>query len=106
MEKRFELGVTDILNKEFHIDLKGYNANEVDSFLDVVMADYASYEELVQHLGASLRKYEEEVKNLKNRIAELETSLQVQQVSQNAKVENVDILKRISRLEQAVFNQK
>ena len=42
METKLQLNPTKILNKEFKVDFKGYNASEVDYFLDIVMGDYES----------------------------------------------------------------
>ena len=36
--KTFELTVKDIYDKQFNIDFKGYNAQEVDEFLDELAA--------------------------------------------------------------------
>ena len=42
------LTIDKILEKEFHIDYQGYNALEVDSFLDEVMQDYEMFETLIK----------------------------------------------------------
>lgn len=104
MEKRFELTTKDILEKEFHIDLKGYNAHEVDAFLDSVIADYQQYDETIKNLGENLQKFDNENRKLKQRIQELEITLQGKEVNHVA-VDNLDIIKRLSRLEQEVFKK-
>lgn len=40
MDRRFNLKVEDVLEKQFNIDFKGYAASEVDEFLDMVIQDY------------------------------------------------------------------
>lgn len=104
MEKRFELTIKDILEKEFHIDLKGYNAHEVDSFLDNVIADYQNYDETIKNLGENLQRYEEENNKLKRRIQDLEVALQGKEAV-STHVDNLDVIKRLSRLEQEVFKK-
>lgn len=106
MEKRFELSIQDILEKEFHIDLKGYNAHEVDVFLDSIINDYQSYEEYITSLGVNLKAYEEENRKLKQRISDLEIALQGQEVVSGAHVDHLDVVKRLSRLETEVFKNK
>lgn len=105
MEKRFQLHVEDVLNKQFHVDFKGYAAHEVDVFLDQVIEDYQEYDAMVKELGERLCDYENEIAFLKAKIVELEgkNNAQAQNVSS---VSNVDIIKRLSRLEQAVFQDK
>lgn len=103
MEKRINLNVQEILEKEFHVDIKGYNANEVDAFLDMVIADYQSYDELNTHALENLKKYEEENRKLRLRIRELEAQLSNKEAIAHTPVDNLDVLKRLSRLEKAVF---
>ena len=106
MEKRFELTTKEILDKEFHIDLKGYNAHGVDSFLDCVIADYQKYDETLKSLGENLRRFEEENRRLKQRVQELEMTLQGKEKEASvASYDHLDIIKRLSRLEKAVFAQ-
>ncbi len=105
VEKRFELTIKDILEKEFHIDLKGYNAHEVDSFLDCVIADYQQYDETIKNLGENLCRYEEENKKLKQKIQALEVALQGKEVTTSKPVDHLDVIKRLSRLEQEVFKK-
>ena len=48
--KTFELTVQQILDKQFNIDFKGYNAQEVDEFLDLVIQDYQKYDEKIKYI--------------------------------------------------------
>ncbi len=105
MEKRFELSVDDILNKEFYVDIKGYNAHEVDKFLDMIIADYQKYDEALEVLTKNVKHYEEENANLRNQINELQTQVESETQIQSQEISGVDILKRLSRIEAAVFNK-
>ena len=104
MEKRFNLTIEDVLNKQFNIDFKGYSSVEVDSFLDQVIEDYQSYEAMIQNLGEHMQEYEKQINALKAKVIELEGKQDV--VSEaSAATGNVDILKRLTRLENEVFKK-
>ena len=57
MEKNVKLTINDIYNRRFEKDVKGYNPDEVDSFLDQIIQDYDAYEKAIASL-------EEEIANL------------------------------------------
>ena len=40
MTHKIQLSPKKIVNKQFQIDFKGYNAEEVDYFLDMIVNDY------------------------------------------------------------------
>ncbi|MGL5541474.1 MAG: DivIVA domain-containing protein, partial [Erysipelotrichaceae bacterium] len=88
---------------QFNVDFKGYAATEVDEFLDSVIEDYQKYDSMIQELGERLQRFEAEIQTLRNRNIELEgiaASKQEQPV-----LSNVDIIKRLSRLEAEVFKK-
>ena len=102
MEKRFKLTVQEVLDKQFNIDFKGYSSHEVDEFLDLVISDYQEYDEMIEDLGKRLQEYEQANMALKVKIVELE--------GKNGNIEeqtqgNLDILKRLTRLENEVFRK-
>lgn len=103
MEKRLNFKITDILDKEFKIDERGYNALEVDKFLDLVMEDYERFEQIILSLGEKLKQFEVENQQLKHRLIEAEGKNVAHRDTPN--VSYVDLLKRISRLEEAVFKK-
>ena len=100
----------EIYEKEFHVDLKGYAPAEVDEFLDMVIEDYQKYDEKVEELGAAVTRYEEKIKELQQQLFALQSENEnlnekVNSDFVNGSSNTVDILKRIARLEKAVFNQ-
>lgn len=108
MAKDTNLSAQEIYEKEFHVDLKGYASSEVDEFLDMVIEDYQTYDEKLEELGQALGRYEAKIKELQQEIFALQTSNtnlteQLNSDFVNANSDQVDILKRIARLEQAVF---
>lgn len=107
---KLQLNPTKILNKEFKIDFKGYNAAEVDYFLDIVMGDYETFKNLlnmayekIESLNAKNAKLKETIQSL-----EQENALHLNQLSmaEEANTNNVDLLKRISALEKEVFKNR
>ena len=106
MEKRLKLKVEDVLNKQFNIDFKGYSSVEVDEFLDLVINDYQEYDAMIENLGERLQEYEKQIAAMKAKIIELEGKQGAVQEESAAANGNVDILKRLTRLENAVFASK
>ena len=82
----------DILEKEFKIDTRGYRLKEVDSFLDTIIGDYEQFLNIINSL-------EKEKADLLSEIMKLKQELRTAKT-------NVDLLKRISQLEKAVFGEK
>ena len=71
---------------------------------DKVIADYQTYDETIRELGESLRNYENQVEQLKAKIAELEAKAGAEGETMPPQSQ-VDILKRLSRLEYEVFKK-
>lgn len=106
MEKRFNLTVQDVLDKQFNVDFKGYSSVEVYEFLDLVIADYQEYDEMIATLGDKLQEYEKQINTLKAKIIELEGKQDLAEDASAIAGSNVDILKRLTRLENAVFKKQ
>jgi len=101
MEKT-KLSVKTIYEKEFKIDFKGYVAADVDAFLDAVLEDYQIFSENIEELSAKIVKLENELTNEKNKNRELEGA---STAFKSNDYNSLDLLKRVSRLEEAVFNK-
>ena len=106
MEKRFKLSVEVVLNKQFNVDFKGYSSREVDEFLDLVIHDYQEYDHMIENLGNHLQEYERHIATLKAKIVELEGKQEVEAIKAELSGDNIDILKRLTRLENAVFRKE
>lgn len=87
---------SEILEKEFKTGLRGYNQEEVDTYLDSIIQDYEAFEKRIAQLQL-------ENKQLKDEVAEIPK--RTQQAPQ-AGATNFDILKRLSHLEKHVFGSK
>lgn len=91
---RIQLTVNDILEKDFKKSMRGYNEEDVDAFLDVIIQDYEAFQKEIEAL-----KQENE------RFKRSETPTPQRQQITPSQV-NYDVLKRLSNLEKAVFGQK
>ena len=103
--KKLNLTPNEILNKEFKPNFKGYDATEVDSFLDQVLDDYQNMEENVQELLDLVDSLQNQVKELNKQKIELEGKNKAFDLSNTTSYSSVDLLKRLSRLEEEVYNK-
>lgn len=116
MEHDLNLTQKDILNKRFRKDIKGYDAAEVDEFLDRVMADYASYEAEINLLNAKIESLSkdafananndssskadvEEMRRLEIENASLKSKLEGIKPGDKPTTDNLEYINRISKLE-------
>ena len=99
---KLNLTPEDILNKEFNVDFKGYSPAEVDNFLDNVLEDYQIMEENIQQLLDAVASLQNQIKDLTAKNIELEGRKMAFDLSNTTSYSSVDILKRISRLEELV----
>ncbi|MFA1820750.1 cell division regulator GpsB [Virgibacillus oceani] len=87
----------DILEKDFKTTMRGYNQEEVDEFLDMIIKDYDIFRQEIE-------KLQQENNRLKQSSQEHTRTRQAQ--TQSAPQVNYDVLKRLSNLEKAVFGKK
>ncbi len=96
----------DILEKEFKIDTRGYRLKEVDQFLDLIIADYGTFIDVIKKQELEKDRLSEEVIRLKKQLRDANVNMEIAKASQgNSNVNNVDILKRISNLEKVIFGK-
>jgi DivIVA domain-containing protein len=104
-QDKIQLTMRDILEKEFKIDARGYRMQEVDQFLDTIIRDYNEYNNIINTLREENKKLSLENTNLKQEIRNLNSSIET--VKGNEKeITNVDLLKRISRLEKIILGKE
>lgn len=96
------LSARDIYEKEFQQSkAKGYDIEEINNYLDLIIEDYMKMEKIQMRL----KDLEIENQNLKIKISALKTASKTSAEPSSSVNSNVDILQRISRLEQAVFGK-
>jgi DivIVA domain-containing protein len=105
---RICLTPNDILEKEFKIDARGFRPQEVDKFLDLVIRDYTEYNSIIKHFEEEKKNLLEENQRLKQEIRHLNEDLELKKNSESntRSLTNLDLLKRISQLEKAVFGKE
>lgn len=92
---RVQLTSKDILEKDFKTAMRGYNQEEVDEFLDIIIKDYKVFQKKIEELQLENERLRKNSNQMRTRAA----------VQPNHQV-NYDILKRLSNLEKEVFGRK
>lgn len=96
-----------IMEKEFDIDIKGYSAKQVDMFLDIVYEDYLVFDSVVNQYQEKINELIELNDKLHQNLRDIEKNQVVSnEVVPTEQINTLDILKRLSKLEQEVYNQK
>lgn len=110
----------DIYEKHFDKKMRGYDPEQVDVVLDEIIRDYETYEDEIlslreenEFLRSKISKMQEKPNNAEDGdtkriepaqiIAATEKARQVAPRKQYQEGSNFDVLKRLSRLELAVF---
>lgn len=96
--EEFHLTSKEILEKDFKTSMRGYNQEEVDEYLDLIIQDYDKFQQEIERL-------QHENDRLK-RMSSRETAPKQRQNGTGNHQVNYDILKRVSNLEKAVFGKK
>ena len=102
---RIILTPQDILEKEFKADARGYRAQEVDKFLDMIIKDYTEYNKVIKSLNREINTLTEENNRLRSELRKLKELESVAESDSRRSVNNVDLLKRISQLEKIVYGK-
>ena len=99
----------DILQKEFRQKMRGYDPNDVDSFLDDIIKDYESFTKQVQSLEDENERLRIRVDELNKQVAVGGSQAAMTRSSSSqpmSSATNMDILKRLSNLERRVFGSQ
>ena len=102
---RIILTPQDILEKEFKVDARGYRAQEVDKFLDMIIKDYTEYNKVIKSLNREINTLTEENNSIRSELRKLKELESVAESDSRRSVNNVDLLKRISQLEKIVYGK-
>ena len=98
---------TDILEKDFKIDARGYRPQEVDKFLDLIISDYTEFSAIIKRQDKEIKTLMEENRKLKQEYNKLRNRVEAaaDEGSTRNPVNNVDVLRRLSQLEKIVFGK-
>ena len=102
---RIILTPQDILEKEFKVDARGYRAQELDKYLDMIIKDYTEYNKVIKSLNREINTLTEENNRLRSELRKLKELESVAESDSRRSVNNVDLLKRISQLEKIVYGK-
>lgn len=111
MDLDIKLSAKVILDKDFKTGLRGYSQDEVDQFLDEIIQDYESFEQVLKQKDQKIAQLEAQLAEapqaptlLKKEEPVVEKA--VPQPAAQTGTTNYDILKRIANLEKRVFGDK
>lgn len=100
LSDKVKLTAKEILERDFKSGIKGYNKDEVDQFLDLIIKDYEIFHQEIETL-------QQENLRLKKQLEENPRKATTPQTpSVGTGNTNYDILKRLSNLEKHVFGSK
>ena len=102
--EKFYLTTQDILDKEFKIDARGYRAQEVDKFLDMVISDYTEFMNIIKHMEKENRILTSENNKLKIEYRKLKDAVDSASETSNGTT-NIDLLRRVSNLEKIIYGR-
>lgn len=106
-QNKFTLTPQDILEKEFKIDTRGYRLKEVDQFLDIIIGDYEKFLEIINGLEKEKADLLAEIMSLKQELRNSKLSVEVaSNTNSRGEVTNVDVMRRLSKLEKMVYGAK
>ena len=102
--RTIKLNEQTIYNKEFNIEFKGYSTLEVDTFLDLVIQDYQYFNFEIQKAKEIIQQLQQQNALLQSKLIEAQGKLDAFN-SSDANINQVDLLKRLAKLEQEVYNK-
>lgn len=110
--KKVHFTSENVLKKEFKVAYKGYDADDVDAFLDLILDDYRSLEEQTENYLKEILSLNEKNEQLKKninklifRIDKIDTDSKSDKKSASDSV-SVDLIERFSRIEGIVLGNK
>ena len=113
-ELKLKLSASEINSKEFQTKNGGYDALQVDRYLDLIVNDYIAFEQYENSTKKLYANYDELVKTCeiyKSKLSEseyqrtlLQEKVEVLKQNEGNATSNIELLQRISTLEQALYN--
>ena len=112
MELKLKLNSQKLVDKEFKGKKPGYDPLEVDEFLDIVISDYVEMEKYLAEVKVDITELQKTCKVYKERLDYIEVQNEIlsdklkniKDNDSNVNLSNIDLIKKISLLEQALYN--
>ena len=107
VEEKIVLSPSEIFEKEFKIDARGYRPQEVDNYLDIIIRDYTEFMTIIRGLDKEVRDLTEDNNRLKQEMRKLKNVMETESSNSSRanNVNNIDLLRRISQLEKIVYGK-
>ena len=102
-QNKIKLTPQEILEKSFKIDTRGYRLKEVDQFLDDIITDYEQFYRIIGALEQDKGELMAENMRLKQELRNAKMNVEIVKNNDAPEVTNVDIIRRLSRLEKLVY---
>ncbi len=102
-QNKIKLTPQEILEKSFKIDTRGYRLKEVDQFLDDIITDYEQFYRIIGALEQDKSELMAENMRLKQDLRNAKMNVEIVKNNDTPEVTNVDIIRRLSRLEKLVY---
>ena len=113
-ELNLKLSAQEVNSKEFSGKNGGYDALQVDKYLDLIVSDYIAFEQYVNSTNKTVKAFEDlrrTCETYKVKLSEseykqalLQEELNILKQNEGMSVSNIELLQRISVLEQALYN--
>ena len=107
---KVKLTCSDILNKKFTQNTKGYDPNEVDAFLDKVIDDYRNIDAEINELNGQIIALKRDNESLKVTLREKDTAISIQKSKNIAlssrtgsTLDNLELLQKCSAYEKKLY---
>ena len=105
-QNKITLTPQEILEKDFKIDTRGYRLKEVDQFLDVIIGDYEQFFIITDSLEKEKAELLREIMSLKQELRNAKVNVEIAKSnSDTTEISNLDILRRLSKLEKEVYGK-
>ena len=106
-QNKITLTPQEILEKDFKIDTRGYRLKEVDEFLDMIISDYEQFYKIIESMEKEKTELLKEIMSLKQELRNVSMDAEIAKNSKpdTMEITNLDILRRLSNLEKAVFGK-
>ena len=97
-----------VLNKKFNIAISGYSPQEVDEYLDQILQDYVTYEELVEAQNKNLEDKNSIISRRDSTIERLNIEIDnlKKQIVEMSKTTHFGLHKELKEIKQKLDKQK
>lgn len=107
---KLKLNSQDLLTKKFIGNVKGYDMDEVDQFLDIILEDYKNFESVLSETNNKINVLKRDNESLKSQIRKKDLEISAQKSKniylnkdKSGSIDNLELLKRCSTYEKKLY---